>query len=148
MAVGGCWCSPDGQPQAFYAALTPEQQAWPAISSKELLALVLWIEHFGAQHRGALVLFGTDNAGNVFSVNKLRTNPEDPVSGSLLSRLLTAADANSIECLVWWCPRVLNGIADDLSKCDSSDVACRIAGGLGLQFHGISAASPEAVPPT
>jgi len=136
-ALGGCWTSSEseGLLQAFYAALTPEERAWRAICAKELLAIVLWLERFGAEHRGAVVLFGTDNAGNVFTVNRLRVDAGDAVMAGLLGRMLAAADAHDIECLVWWCPRGLNGIADDLSKCPTLADARRVALRLGLTLR-------------
>lgn len=138
-ALGGCWRDPsESLPQAFYAQQSPEQRAWRSICTKELLAIVLWLENFGRRYRGAVILFGTDNAGNVFTVNRLRVAADDAVMAELLGRLMAAADAYDIECLVWWCPRGLNGIADTLSKCPSLALARRAALDLGLAFHYIA----------
>ena len=118
--------------QAFQVPLTPTQIDWPAICAKELLAIVLWIERFGHEHVGSILLCGTDNAGNVFTVNRLRVDASDLVMTDLLQRLLSACDRFSMDVIVWWCPRVLNGISDDLSKSLSFDAVCRVA-----QFHGL-----------
>ena len=115
--------------------LSPEQSAWPAICAKELLAIVLWLERFGACYRGSTVVFGTDNAGNVFTVNRLRVRWEDPIMMDLLTRLLAVADACDLECFVWWCPRSLNGIADALSKCPTPLDARRVARQFSLVLH-------------
>jgi len=135
-AVGGCWRVPgDETTHAFHALLTVEQQEWPSIGAKELLAIVTWLERFGALYRGSVVLFGTDNAGNVFCVNRLSVQATDTVSAGLLSRLLAVADQHDLECIVWWCPRALNGVSDDLSKSPSTVSACRVALSLGLRLH-------------
>ena len=135
-AIGGCWCVPgDYATHAFWVPLTPTERAWRAICAKELLAMVTWLERFGHLYRGAVVLFGTDNAGNVFTVNRLRLRAEDTIMAELLGRLLSAADAFDIECLVWWCPRYLNGISDDLSKCLVLANARRVSSTHGLAFH-------------
>ena len=132
-AVGGCWRSPgDTATQAFHALLTPEQLAWPAISPKELLGLVTFVESFGHEHEGAVLLAGNDNAGNVFVVNRLRINATDTVMTALMSRLLAACDLHRIDIIAWWCPRALNGISDDLSKSPSLLAARRVASRLGL----------------
>jgi hypothetical protein len=135
-AVAGCWRSEsDVVVHAFHALMSPDQLAWRAICAKELLAQVTWLERFGPAYRGAVILFGTDNAGNVFTVNKLRVDAEDAIMAGLLSRLLAVADACDVECLVWWCPRALNGISDDLSKCSSLVDARRIAESLRVVLH-------------
>ena len=135
-AMGGCWRGPgDEITHAFHATFTPEQCVWRAICAKELLTIVTWLERFGPCYRDAVVLFGTDNAGNVFSVNRLRVDADDTVMSGLLSRLLEVADACNIECLVWWCPRSLNAIADALSKCPSPSDARRVARDLNLALH-------------
>ena len=132
-AIAGCWRTLlQATTQSFYAPLTPEQLQWSAICAKELLAQVTWLERFGASHRGSLVLFGTDNAGNVFAVNRLRAEAGNTVMAALLARLLAAADAHDIECLVWWCPRALNGISDALSKCPTLVDARRAASDFGI----------------
>jgi hypothetical protein len=147
-AIGGCWRDPSEQlTQGFYALQTPVQRAWRAICAKELLALVLWLEHFGQRYRGAIVLFGTDNVGNVFTVNRLRVAADDAVMAELLGRLLAAADASDVECLVWWCPRGLNGIADTLSKCPSLVSARRAALALGLALHVVTTSGDDAAAP-
>jgi hypothetical protein len=135
-AIGGCWwASTDAVTHAFYAKLSQDESDWSAICAKELLAQVTWLERFGQAYRGAVILFGTDNAGNVFTVNRLRVDAEDAVMTSLLSRFLAAADACDVECLVWWCPRALNGISDDLSKCSTFVDARRVAANLGVALH-------------
>ena len=135
-ALGVIWrAEHDAITHAFHVVLSPEQSAWPAICAKELLAIVLWLERFGACYRGSTVVFGTDNAGNVFTVNRLRVRWEDPIMMDLLTRLLAVADACDLECFVWWCPRSLNGIADALSKCPTSSDACRVAKQLSLVLH-------------
>ena len=136
IGIGCCWRGPgDTVTHAFQMLLTADQRDWPSIGSKELLAIVTWLERFGALYKGAIVLFGTDNAGNVFCVNRLRVDAADAVTALLLSRLLAAADLYAIECIVWWCPRALNGISDDLSKCLSPTDACRVAENFRLQLH-------------
>ena len=135
-AIAGCWRSPaDVATHAFYATLSAEENNWRAICTKELLAQVTWLERFGHCYHGAVVLFGTDNAGNVFTVNRLHADTEDVVMTALLARLLAAADACDVECLVWWCPRALNGISDALSKCPTLADARRVATGLGVVLH-------------
>lgn len=135
-AMGAIWRGvSDVVTHAFHAAFTPEQRAWRAICSKELLAIVTWLERFGRCYKGSVILFGTDNCSNVFTVNRLRTDVENKVMSELLSRLLAVADENALECLVWWCPRGLNGIADALSKCPTLADARRIAHDLGIVLH-------------
>jgi hypothetical protein len=135
-AIAGCWRSPDDTvTHAFYATLSQSESDWRAICAKELLAQVTWLERFGHAYRGAVILFGTDNAGNVFTVNRLRVDAEDSVMTALLARFLAAADACDVECLVWWCPRSLNGISDDLTKCLAPIDARRVASSLGVVLH-------------
>ena len=135
-AVGGCWRAPGSAAiHAFYYQLSPEERGWPSIAPKELRALVEWIERFGHRYPGAVLLAGTDNAGNVFTVNRLRVSATDTVMTSLLSRLLAAADRWGIDVIVWWCPRALNGISDSLSKSPSLASARRVATRLGLVLH-------------
>jgi hypothetical protein len=132
-AVGGCWRAEGDQlARAFYYQLSEEERAWPSIAPKELRALVEWLERFGSQYPGAVLLAGTDNAGNVFTVNRLRIDPADTVMASLLSRLLAAADCWGIDVIVWWCPRALNGVSDALSKSPSVTDARRVAASLGV----------------
>lgn len=132
-AVGGCWrAEGDQTAQAFYYQLSEEERAWSSIAPKELRALVEWIERFGSRYIGAVLLAGTDNAGNVFTVNRLRVDPSDTVMAGLLSRLLAAADRWGIDVIVWWCPRALNGVSDALSKSPSLTDARRVAISLGL----------------
>lgn len=135
-AVGGCWRVPgDTAIHAFYYQLTLEEREWSSIALKELRALVEWIERFGCHYPGAVLLAGTDNAGNVFTVNRLRVNAANTVMAGLLSRLLAAADRWGIDVIVWWCPRALNGISDALSKSPSLISARRVATSLGLALH-------------
>jgi hypothetical protein len=132
-AVGGCWRA-QGEPSvsAFYYQLTPEERAWPSIAPKELRALVEWLERFGSMYEGAVLLAGTDNAGNVFTVNRLRVDASDAVMAGLLARLLASADRWGIDGIVWWCPRALNGISDALSKSLTLADARRLTRDLGV----------------
>jgi hypothetical protein len=131
-----CWksfsCS---DTQAYYAPLTPQQRAWPAIGPKELLAIVLWLELFGAEYAGSFLLVGTDNSPNVYVVNNLRVHAGDAVVFSLLERLLAACDRHDIDCIVFWCPRALNGISDALSKSLSLLIARRVAHRFSLRLR-------------
>ena len=93
-AMGGCWRVPgESVTRAFYAPLSDSERAWPAICAKELLAVVTWLENFGGSFRGAVILFGTDNAGNVFAVNRISVAADDTVMAELMGRLMAAADA-------------------------------------------------------
>jgi len=107
---------------------------------------VTWVECFGGLYPGAVVLGGTDNAGNVFTVNRMQVNADDSIMAGLLSRLLAAADEHGLECLLWWCPRTLNGIADDLSKCPTPAAACSVARRYGLVLHTTEARDGDAPP--
>ena len=132
-AVGGCWtCDRGGSVRAFFAPLSPEERAWPAIDAKELKALVVWLESFGHEHEGAVLLYGTDNAGNVFTINRLRVDASNTVTQKLLSRMLAAADQWGIDIIAWWCPRALNAISDSLSKSLSLADARRVARTFGV----------------
>ena len=137
-ALGGIWRGPGSSfSHAFFARLSEAQLLWPSIALKELLAIVLWLEHFGRGYRGCLLLCGTDNIGNVFTANRLSVRPGDELMLELLLRLLRAADACDIECLLWWCPRAFMGVADVLSKCDSPADARREASRFGAFLHAI-----------
>jgi hypothetical protein len=142
-ALGGIWRAAGSVTlHAFYHRLSQQQLDWPSIAPKELLAIVLWLEHFGHAYRGSLLLCGTDNFGIVFAVNRLRVAADDVIMAQLLGRLLSAADVCDIECFLWWCPRALNGFADVLSKCTSADIARKEATRLGAVLHDISAFRP------
>jgi hypothetical protein len=142
-ALGGVWrAAGSGALHAFYHLFSEEERAWPSIALKELLAVVLWIEQFGRAYRGHFLLCGTDNFGNVYTVNRLRILAGDAVMAQLLERLIAAADACDIECLLWWCPRALNGFADVLSKCTSPALARRAATRLGAVLHDLGALGP------
>lgn len=135
-ALGGIWRSCGSSlTHAFYAPLSEAQRAWPSIALKELLALVLWLEHFGRFYPGCLLLCGTDNFGNVYTANRLSVRAGDRLMLALLLRLLRAADACDIECLLWWCPRSYNGLSDVLSKCTPSADVRREATRLGAILH-------------
>jgi hypothetical protein len=118
--------------------MSDEELGWPSIALKELLAIVLWLEAFGRFYQGCLLLCGTDNYGNVFTVDRLRVRAGDHLTAALLERLLAAAAASSIVCLLWWCPRTLNGASDVISKCPTSLDARRKAETLGLTLHDLS----------
>ena len=120
---------------ATYAALTVKQREWLSIAPKELLAWTLWIEFFGHEYVGALILLGTDNIGNVHCTNRRRIRADDTLSRSLLLRLVKAAALHSIDLIAWWCPRELNGIADGLSKSLDIASARRISTAHGLTFR-------------
>jgi hypothetical protein len=135
-ALGGVWRAAGNTTlHSFYHLLSDVERDWPSIALKELLAIVLWLEHMGRFYRGFSLLCGTDNIGNVFTVNHLRVAADDLPMAQLLERLITAADACDIECLLWWCPRALNGFSDVLSKCASSALARREATRLGAVLH-------------
>ena len=81
-------------------------------------------------------------------MNLLRVKADDPVMFDLMQR--AAADRNDIECLLFWCPRALNGISDSLSKSLIID-RCRSQGrvaALSPAPGGLTQRRPSVVPPT
>lgn len=81
---------------------------------KELIPLLLAVQHLGEEARGRIVLLTTDNVGNVFAINKGSCKSDQ--SYRLLARIFEIAAAKQIYLVADWVPRDFNAFSDAVSR--------------------------------
>jgi len=144
VSTGGakCWAALSPAPvhhgsvpapgEVTFGATAPGESGWAA-DSLELVPLVEVLRRNGAAWHGRVVVFLTDNIGNMYRVNKGRARHGTRAHG-LLAELYALADLHAIDFLALWLPRAANGSLDALSKCRSADQAAAWAATAGLRF--------------
>jgi hypothetical protein len=115
--------------------------AWTAaelnhsIQWKELYPLKRAFQQWGASWRGRLVVLGTDNLGNVFTLNTGTAHGEGArATRSLVCELYALATQFGFEFVAMWVPRELNTVADSISKATSLPAASAAAVAAGCSL--------------
>jgi len=116
---------------AVHGAFTADQRSW-SIDAKELYAIRCLLRAHGLELRGRVVVFGTDNAGNVYALNGGRCRGRK--ARELLAEIYDVCDELGIRFYACWVPRVFNRPADLLCKTASFRGACRLAAAEGLKW--------------
>lgn len=132
-AGAGALCNGRG----VYHAFSGGERNW-SIQAKELAPVVAAAEAWGAEWRGKVVIFYTDNLGNAYGINRGKA-----VLGTAqkqLQRLYELADEHGFEFLAVWLPRRANGPADAVSKAGSLEHAGRAA----VEWSAVASASDVA----
>jgi hypothetical protein len=80
----------------------------------ELVPLLVVLRDLGPQLRGRVVIVTTDNAGNVFCLNKGSCRSQDAFR--LLRRIFELAEQYEVYLVGDWVPRELNDLCDRFSK--------------------------------
>jgi Reverse transcriptase (RNA-dependent DNA polymerase) len=99
--------------QVFQGLWQPE--ALPQSSGyKELIPVLLAVQHLGPEASGKIVVITTDNLGNVLAINKgVCRSPE---SHTILAAIMELAAHKRIYLVADWCPRENNEFMDRVSK--------------------------------
>lgn len=85
-----------------------------SIQAKELYPLVAFLKRYGRWFGGLFLHYGSDNAANVYAINK--GSIADADAAPLLRRLLDACDRHGAEVVASWLPRERNTLCDAMSK--------------------------------
>jgi hypothetical protein len=116
--------------------------AWRALSAsektlsstrRELLAVKLALERFGAALSGARALVLSDSCGNVFALNKGRLRGDEAGQADM-EEIYDQLNRRGIYMTSFYLPREDNTAADAISKCSSAEEAQDVARGLDLRW--------------
>lgn len=121
--------------EILYHKLRGEEKGW-SIDALELCPILAMCERYGSGWAGRLVVFGTDNAGNAYSLNTGKAKGQ--VTRDILRRVYRLADEHGFDFLALWVPRERNTLCDTISKFNSLTDARRYAEGQGLACAGVA----------
>jgi hypothetical protein len=95
--------------QGLWAEGVPDSSGF-----KELMPLLLAVQHLGEEARGRIVLLTTDNVGNVHAINKGSCKSDH--SYRLLARIFEIAAEKQLYLVADWVPRDFNVFSDAVSR--------------------------------